>query len=198
MGNPERGVDSRGSASDIARDISSRISSQIIKKAVEELCARLGLTEKEVLQLLKERKDTVQIPVSIFSNKALSGLELVCKYLKDELGIRISDIARLLSRDYRTVWTTYFMAGRKLKARLSVPKSDYFFPTLILTDRKLSVLEAIVAYLKDELGLRFSEVARALHRDQRNVWTVYSRTKRKLAAAGKKSGKSEGENAKSR
>jgi len=55
---------------------------------------------------------------------------------------------------------------------------------------KLSVLEAIASYLKDELGLRFNEIARAMHRDQRNVWTVYSRAKRKLAAAGKKSGKS--------
>ena len=140
MGNPERGVDSRGSATDTARDITRHISSEIIKKAVEELCAKLGLTEKEVLQLLKERKNSIQIPVSIFSNKALSGLELVCKYLKDELGIRISDIAKLLNRDYRTVWTTYSIASRKLKGRLSVPKSDYFFPTLILTNRKLSVL----------------------------------------------------------
>lgn len=190
MGNPERGVDSRGSASDIARDISSQLSSHIIKRAVEELCVKLGLTEREVLQLLKERKETVQIPVSVFANRALSGLELVCKYLKDELGIRIADIAKLLSRDYRTIWTTYSVAGRKLKGRLSVPKSDYFFPTLILTNRKLSVLEAIVSYLKDELGLRFSKIATALHRDQRNVWTVYGRAVKKLKGQKEKAGKS--------
>ncbi len=185
MGNPVRGVDSRGSASGTARDISS----QILKKAVQELCAKLGLTEREVLQLLRERKGTVQIPVSIFVNKSLSGLELVCKYLKDELGIRIADIAKLLNRDYRTIWTTCSIGSRKLKGRLSVPKSDYFFPTLILANRRLSVLEAIVSYMKDDLGLRFSEIASEIHRDQRNVWTAYSR-------AGKKVSGSKGENGK--
>ena len=106
MGDSERGADSWESASGTTRDITRHISSGVIKKAVAELCSKLGLTEREVLQLLKERKESVQIPVSVFENGSLSGLELVCKYLKDELGIRIADIAKLLNRDYRTVWTT--------------------------------------------------------------------------------------------
>ena len=164
---------------------SPHISSQIIKRAVEELCARLGLSEEQVLRLLKEKGEAIHIPISIFSNTKLSGLELVCKYLKEELNIHFSEIARLLNRDYRTVWTTYSIASKKHKGALSVPKSMYFFPTLILTDRRLSVLEAIVAYLKDELGLRFTEIAAELHRDQRNVWTVYSRAGKKLQEKGK-------------
>lgn len=190
MGASERGADDRGSASGTTRDVTRHISSEVIKKAVEELCSKLGLTGREGVQLLKERKESVHIPVSIFSNKELSGLELVCKYLKDELGISFSDIAKLLNRDYRTVWTTYTVANRKQRGRLSVPRSDYFFPTLILTNRRLSVLEAIVAYLKDELGLRFSEIAAELHRDQRNVWTVYSRAGKKLKEQKERAGKS--------
>jgi len=189
LGGSERSADRRGSASDITQDTTRHISSEIIKKAVEELCARLGITEREVLQLLKEKKESVHVPVSVFCNNSLSGLELVCKYLKEDLGIRIADIAKLLDRDYRTVWTTCSIANKKHSGRLSVPKSDYFFPTLILANRKLSVLEAIVSYLKDGLGLRFSEIATVLHRDQRNIWTVYSR-------AAKKLGKQQGENAK--
>ena len=179
----KRGVD-RHFASD-ASPKTPHISSQIIKRAVEELCARLGLSEEQVLKLLKEKGEAIHIPVSVFSNTKLSGLELVCKYLKDELSIHFSEIAGLLNRDYRTVWTTYSIANRKQKGALSVPKSMYFFPTLILTDRRLSVLEAIVAYLKDELGLRFTEIAAELHRDQRNVWTVYSRARKKLQEKGK-------------
>ncbi|MBI2141149.1 hypothetical protein HYU16_01875 [Candidatus Woesearchaeota archaeon] len=167
------------------------VSSRIIKRAVEELCARLGLSEEQVVRLLEERGEAIHIPVSIFSNTKLSGLELVCKYLKEELSIHFSEISKLLNRDYRTVWTTYSIASKKHKGALSVPRSKYFFPTLILTDRRLSVLEAIVSYLKDELGLRFTEIGSELHRDQRNIWTVYRRAKRKLAAsAGEKSGKS--------
>lgn len=165
----------------------SRVSSQVIKRAVEELCAKLGLSEEQVVRLIKEKGEAIHIPVSIFSNTKLSGLELVCKYLKEELNIHFSEISRLLNRDYRTVWTTYTATSKKHKGTLSVPRSKYFFPTLILTDRRLSVLEAIVSYLKDELGLRFSEIASELYRDQRNIWTVYARAKRKLAAAGEKS-----------
>lgn len=189
----------RGSGRRFATDNSpetSRVSSQVIKRAVEELCAKLGLSEEQVVRLLKEKGEAIHIPVSVFSNTKLSGLELVCKYLKDELNINFSEISRLLNRDYRTVWTTYTAASKKHKGALSVPRSRYFFPTLVLTDRRLSVLESIVSYLKDELGLRFSEIASELHRDQRNIWTVYRRAAKKLAASGEKSGKSgsEGEN----
>ncbi len=52
-------------------------------------------------------------------------------------------------------------------------------PSKIFRDRKLSVLEAIVEYMKDELDLTFHDIARLLNRDDRTVWTVYSRTKKK-------------------
>lgn len=175
----------RGSGRRFASGASPHVSSQLIKMAAEELCARLGLSEEQIVRLLKERGEAIHVPVSVFSNTKLSGLELVCKYLKDELSIHFSEVARLLSRDYRTVWTTCAVADKKHKGALSVPKSRYFFPTLILTDRRLSVLEAIVAYLKDELGLRFTEIAAELHRDQRNIWTVYSRARKKLQEKGK-------------
>ncbi len=169
-----------GSGSADASAVSSDVIKQVIDRAVDELCAKLGISKGQVLQLLRHQEKSVLIPVSIFSNSQLSGLELVCKYLRDNLSIRFSDIARLLSRDYRTVWATYSIANRKCRDALAVPKGECFFPVFILANRELSVLEAIVSYLKDELGLRFSEIAAAMHRDQRNVWTVYSRARKKL------------------
>ena len=52
-------------------------------------------------------------------------------------------------------------------------------PLRILQDRTVAVLESIVEYLKDEKGLRYSEIALLLNRDQRTIWTVYSRVKKK-------------------
>jgi len=52
-------------------------------------------------------------------------------------------------------------------------------PIRILQDRNVAVLEAIVEYLKDEKQLRYSEIAKLLNRDQRTIWTVYSRVKKK-------------------
>lgn len=65
------------------------------------------------------------------------------------------------------------------------PKS-LAIPTSIFLDRDLSVLEAIAEYLKDKKGMRYSEIAQLLNRDDRTIWTSYQRAKqkRKKAHAG--------------
>lgn len=52
-------------------------------------------------------------------------------------------------------------------------------PTSIFVDRELSVLEAIAEYLKDVKGMRYSEIAQLLNRDDRTIWTSYNRAKEK-------------------
>jgi len=42
---------------------------------------------------------------------------------------------------------------------------------------KCGPLGALIVYLKKRKGLRFSEIARALNRDQRTIWTTYNRAK---------------------
>jgi hypothetical protein len=121
-----------------------------------------------------------QIPTSIFSNTNLSGLELVCKYMKEELGNTLPEIALILKRSYFTVYATYTKANKKQSGRLSVAQTQHFFPAKILSDRKLSVLESIVFYLKNEYSLRFCQIATELCRNERNIWTVYKRAAKKL------------------
>ena len=52
-------------------------------------------------------------------------------------------------------------------------------PIRILRDRSLSVLETIVEFLKEEKELSFHEIGVLLNRDERNIWTVYNRAKKK-------------------
>jgi DNA-directed RNA polymerase specialized sigma24 family protein len=52
-------------------------------------------------------------------------------------------------------------------------------PLRVLRDRTLAVLEAIVEYLKEEKHLKYVEIAKLLNRDQRTIWTVYNRAKKK-------------------
>ncbi|MEK6826784.1 MAG: hypothetical protein AABX90_04100 [Nanoarchaeota archaeon] len=54
------------------------------------------------------------IPVSIFQNK-LGALENIVLYLKDELNLSYHNIAELLERNDRTIWTMYNRAKNKLK-----------------------------------------------------------------------------------
>ena len=119
------------------------------------------------------------LPISIFNNDELSCLETIVKYLKEELNLRFHEIAVLLNRNDRTIWATYSIASKKRKERLDAKESKIFIPISIFADRKLSVLEAVVSYLKDNFNLRYSEIASLLNRDQRNIWTVYSQYKKK-------------------
>lgn len=72
------------------------------------------------------------------------------------------------------------------KSKFSGKKEDFVssthsvnIPSIIFTDRRLSVLEILVEYLKDEKNLNYSEIARLLNRDDRTIWTVYQRAKKK-------------------
>jgi len=59
------------------------------------------------------------------------------------------------------------------------PKDFVLIPSFVLKDRSLSVLEAMVEYLKDAKGLTFHEIAIMTNRNDRTVWTVYMRAKKK-------------------
>lgn len=58
-------------------------------------------------------------------------------------------------------------------------------PSMIFRDRNVKVLEAMVEYMKDELGLTYHDIAKLLNRDDRTIWTVYSRAKKKRKAGSK-------------
>lgn len=119
------------------------------------------------------------IPISVFENEELSALEAIVKYLKEHNGMRLSEIARATGRDPRAIGVTYKFASKKLKVNLRITKSRYFFPVRILRDRKLSVLENIVEYIRKRYALNYHEIALLLKRDERTIWTVHSRAGQK-------------------
>lgn len=154
---------------------------QILKLAIGELKEKYGLNSNEILGLIEEKpvSKEILIPVSIFEISKLSALEAICKYLKEELDLTYSKIATILNRDSRTIWTTYNNAIKNIKEKLYTKESKFFIPVSILANRKLSVLEAIVSYLKDNLNLRYIEIASLINRNERNVWAAYNKAKKK-------------------
>lgn|SRR3989338_1538666 len=153
---------------------------EFLKTFISHLKYDHKLTSEQIAELFGKRmprKDS--LPISIFDNNELSCLETIVKYLREEFKLRFNEIALLLNRDDRTIWTTYNNAIKKRKEKLPVKESKFFIPISILTDRKLSVLEAIVSYIKDNFNLRYSEIAILLNRDERNIWTVYNRYRKK-------------------
>ena len=53
------------------------------------------------------------IPSSIFLDRNVSVLESIVEYLKDERGLNYHEMAVLLNRDDRTIWTCYNRAKKK-------------------------------------------------------------------------------------
>jgi hypothetical protein len=62
---------------------------------------------------------------------------------------------------------------------LKIKESEVTIPLSTLTDNRLTILESIILYLKKK-EFKFSEIAKLLGRDQRNIWTIYSRMKNKI------------------
>ena len=165
---------------ELAKIISDTKLKDLVKTFVAHLEESHKLDSKQIADLFEKRiikKDL--LPISIFDNNELSCLESIVKYLKEELELKLHEIALLLNRDDRTIWTTYNFACKKRKKRLQVKESKILIPISIFTNRKLSVLESIIGYLKDNFNLRYSEIAALLNRDERNIWTVYNRYKKK-------------------
>ena len=64
------------------------------------------------------------------------------------------------------------------KKRPKTP-SNIWIPSNVLRDSSISVLEAIVEFLKEKKGLTYHQIGELINRDERNVWTVYQRAKKK-------------------
>ncbi|MBX4196406.1 LamG domain-containing protein [Candidatus Pacearchaeota archaeon] len=63
---------------------------------------------------IREDKEALQIPLSVFKNKELTVFESIIIYLKKQ-ELTFSEIAQLLQRDQRNVWTIHSRAVRKIK-----------------------------------------------------------------------------------
>lgn len=162
--------------------LSSIDKKQFLEQLLGQLRYKQLLTDEEIKKIfLAEAAEN--IPLSVIANDELSALESICRYLKDEKGLKNIEIARLLNRDQRTIWVTYANSIKKRPARLEAGESAYTLPLSIFQDRSFSVLEAVVRYLKDTHNLRYSEIAKLINRDERNVWGLYNRAGKKLKAS---------------
>ncbi len=145
------------------------------KKLLLPIKEKYKLTFDELEKLVEEE---LFFPITIL-NKKLTVLESVVKYLKEERGVSLGKISALLGRDERNIWHVYNRTKKKYPKRFVVKETGFWIPVDIFSNTKLSALEAIVSYLKEEFSLSYHEIALLLKRDDRTVWTVYQRARKK-------------------
>ena len=144
-----------------------------------------GLSPKDIIEQVNKLlniqvKEEVKVPISVFNNEYLSSLENIVKYLRENLLLSFKQIASLTNRNEIALAVTYRNAKKKMEAKFVVTEiSPYSIPVSILKDRNLSVLENVASYLKDTFGLTYHKIAVLLNRNDRTIWTVYQRAKKK-------------------
>lgn len=123
------------------------------------------------------------VPSHIFLDRDLAPLESISEYLREEKGLSYHEIAVLVGRDDRTIWTCY---NRAQKKRAASPKTErrpekvVEIPLEIFKNRTFAPLESITSHLKETAGLSFHEIAVLLNRDDRTIWTCYNRAQKKV------------------
>ena len=153
---------------------------------IEQIAKKHKLDIKQVIDLMENKDKYIYLPIGIFRSK-LGPLEAVVRYMKDILKYNFSQIAKLLSRDETTIWTSYNNSLEKGKIILDVEmayphikKSDLIVPLSIFSERSISILEALCLYLKQNFNLNYREIGLLLERNERTIWTVISRASKKL------------------
>ncbi len=154
---------------------------EMVETIVEKLKKKYNLTRNEFLEIIKAREG-ITIPITIFT-KELGGLEAVTKYMKENMKMNYREIAKELRRDERTIWTAYKKTTEKQEEQIKPKETEINLPISIFENKELTILEAIIIYLKEK-EMKYSEIAELLNRDQRNIWTIYSRAIKKINKKG--------------
>ena len=68
-------------------------------------------------------------------------------------------------------------ALKKMKNPLQIKECDSI-PLSYFGNDNLTILETVISYCRNK-GMKYVEIAKALDRDQRNIWTIYSKTMKK-------------------
>jgi hypothetical protein len=131
---------------------------------------------EKIQSVLEEKKPEYQIPVSAFKTNKLGMLEITVKYLVEENELTIQQISKLLNRSYTTIHSTYQKTKQKHPEKFAV-KKGFGISALIFSNRKVSPLHSITSYLKDEKQMTFTQIAKALDRDVRNISFTYHKYK---------------------
>ena len=144
---------------------------------LKELYMRLKFKYSDIDILSALEKKEIFIPLSIFNEK-LSSLDVISKYLFEDRNLSLNEISKLLNRSNRNIWNAYNRSKKKFPERLVV-KESILIPISVLRNLNFTLLENIILFLKENIKLSYHEIAVLLQRDDRTIWTVYQRAKKK-------------------
>ncbi|MBN1544654.1 hypothetical protein JW898_04280 [Candidatus Woesearchaeota archaeon] len=156
-------------------------SHELLKSIIHFMRQKQQLSLQELISIYAEVIPEEAVPVSIFSHD-LSPSESLCRFLKENRNLTFHDIAALLNRDDRSIWTSYTRAAKKSRQQFTTSDDDLMIPLSIFQDRSMSILEHVVDHLKTEHKLSNSGIARLISKNPSSIATVANRASAKRGA----------------
>ena len=86
---------------------------RILKKDVSSVWLAYKHSQQKHPKKITFAHTPYTIPISVLHSSSLSLLETITEHLRDKYGLSYHDLGKLLSRNERTVWTTYRRAKQK-------------------------------------------------------------------------------------
>lgn len=154
---------------------------KVISYFINEVKRLHNLSEEEIKDIfykIPAKQKEIIVPVGIFANDVLGSLEAIVKFLKEEEKLKFSKMGKMLNRSNKTIWATYHNSIKKMPSPFGLISRDILIPVSIFANRSFSTLESLVGFLKDNDNSNH-EVALMLRLDDRTIWTVYDRVKKK-------------------
>ena len=153
---------------------------KFILKIMDEFANRLrqkhNYSNQEIINLLQ--KEELLIPVEIFSC-GLAPAEALTKFLKENCDKNFHEISLLVKRNEKSIWQNYRRAVKKMPSHF-IFDSNVKIPVSAFGDKRLSVFECLIVYLKEQKQMKNIKIAKLLGKHNANVWGVYNRAIKKL------------------
>lgn len=146
-----------------------------ISQFIDYLKKKYNLSEQEIFEAYDLRPSFSNIPICIFNSK-LGIMESIIKYLKENINLKNNEIAEILKKNQRTVWSTYNNAKKKMSEKFVIQDSINV-PISIFCQKKYGALELLSEYLKEKYNLSYRKIGQLLERDERTIWSSYNKLK---------------------
>lgn len=106
------------------------------------------------------------------------------EFSSDFDSLKSEELLKKLSRIDKLIKDTESITGKEFSELLSLMKEKVqvkknYFPASIFTI-KLGVTESLVRYMKDELGFKYKEISKLIHRSEAVVGIIYRTSLKKL------------------
>ncbi len=121
-----------------------------------------------------------EIPLPLFKHSELGVLEVTVKCLRENFGLDYAEIADLLNRDRKTVWSSYQKAREKRKRIFRIEKPVKGVRCSVFRNRELGPLESLTVFMREELKMTFSQIAENLDRSYQTIWLSYQKGIKKI------------------